>query len=64
MANVAKEIEEQKVSTESKMILQEMGLSEDLQAITQKCIELDKEVSDPARVKDLKIGRASCRERV
>ncbi len=54
LANVAKEIEEQKVSTESKMILQEMGLREDLQAITQKCIELDKEVSDPARVKALK----------
>ena len=54
LANIAKEIEENKVSTESKMILQEMGLSEDLHAITQKCIELDKEVSDPAKVKTLK----------
>ena len=54
LANIAKEVEQDKVSTESKMILQEMGLNEDLKEITRKCIELDKEVSDPAKVKSLK----------
>lgn len=54
LAQAAKEVETQKVSTESKMILQEMGLSEDVKAITRKCIDIDKKVSDPANVKRLK----------
>lgn len=54
LAKAAKEVEAKKVSPESKMILQEMGLSEDFQAITNKCIEIDKKVSDPANVKRLK----------
>lgn len=28
------------------MILQEMGLTEDVSVITQKCIELDKKITD------------------
>ena len=54
LTKAAKEVEANNISTESKMILQEMGLSENLQAITQKCIELDHKVSNPAEVKRLK----------
>lgn len=54
LARAAQEVESKKVSPESKMILQEMGLSEDFKAITNKCIEIDKKVSDPANVKRLK----------
>ena len=54
LTKAAKEVEAKEVSTESKMILQEMGLPEDIKAITNKCIELDKKVSDPSNVKNLK----------
>ena len=36
------------------MILQEMGLTEDISVITQKCIELDKKITDKTAVKNLK----------
>lgn len=54
LKNIAKEIEQNKISTQSKMILQEMGLPQDIVAITNKCIEIDKKVSDPEEVKNLK----------
>ena len=54
LTQAAKEVENKKVNTISKMILQEMGVPEDLQAITNKCIEIDKEVSDPTKVINLK----------
>lgn len=59
LKTAAKEVTENKITPESKMILQEMGLSEDFQQITDKCIELDKKVSDPANVKRLKADFAS-----
>ncbi len=48
---IAEEVANGKVSTESKMILQDMGLTEDITAITNKCSALDKLVSDPSEVK-------------
>ncbi len=54
LAKIAKEIDSKSITTESKMILQEMGLSQDVKAITQKCIELDKKITDPASIKNLK----------
>ncbi len=54
LAKIAKEIDENKISTESKMILQEMGLEQDIDAITKKCIELDKTITDETSVKNLK----------
>ena len=59
LRNAAKEVLENKVSPESKMILQEMGLSEDFKQITNKCIDLDRKVSDPSSVKNLKADFAS-----
>ena len=59
LKNAAKEVLEGKVSPESKMILQEMGLSEDFHQITNKCIDLDRKVSDPSNVKRLKADFAS-----
>ncbi len=54
LAKIAKEVDKKAVSTESKMILQEMGLTEDVSVITQKCIELDKKITDKTAVKNLK----------
>jgi len=54
LTKAAKEVESKNVSTESKMILQEMGLSENFKDITDKCIEIDKKVSDPSNVQKLK----------
>lgn len=54
LKTIAEEVEANKVTTKSKMILQDMGLSEDVTAITNKCSELDQKVSDPAAVKALK----------
>lgn len=54
LAKAAKEAESNNLSTESKMILQEMGLNADVKEIAQKCIELDKKVSEPENVKNLK----------
>lgn len=54
LAKIAKEVDNKSVSTESKMILQEMGLTEDVSAITLKCIELDKKINDKTSVKNLK----------
>ena len=54
LKNIAEEVDKNEVSTQSKMILQEFGLSENRDAITNKCIELDKKVSDPVLVKRLK----------
>lgn len=54
LKSIAEEVANGNVSTESKMILQDMGLTENVTAITNKCIALDKKVSDPASVKALK----------
>lgn len=54
LKDIAIEVEKNKVSTQSKMILQDLGLSEDVIAITNKCSELDRSVSDPVKVKALK----------
>ncbi len=54
LKSIAEEVANGEVSTESKMILQNMGLTEDISAITNKCTALDKNVSDPASVKALK----------
>lgn len=54
LKGIAEEVADNNISTESKMILQDMGLPEDITAITNKCTELDKKVSDPTSVKSLK----------
>lgn len=54
LKTIAEEVERNKVSTQSKMILQDMGLSEDVVEITRKCSELDRNVSNPSSVKSLK----------
>lgn len=56
LTGIAKEVDNKSVSTQSKMILQEMGLGQDVVEITKKCIDLDKSVTDPAAVKKLKAG--------
>jgi len=63
LKNIAKEIEKNEVSTESKMILQQMGLSEDINAITAKCDSLEKEVTDKASVKQIKDKFIDCFDR-
>ena len=54
LKSIAEEVANRKVSTESKMILQDMGLAEDITDITNKCTALDKSVSEPTAVKSLK----------
>ncbi len=54
LVQAAKEIEKNSLSSESKMTLQEMGVTPNFQAITQKCIDIDKKVSDPNSVKNFK----------
>ena len=54
LAKIAKEVDNKSLTTESKMILQEMGLPEDVKAITQKCIELDQKINNKTSVKNLK----------
>ncbi len=54
LKSIAQEVVDNKVSTESKMILQDLGLAEDVVSITNKCTALDRKVSDPASVKALK----------
>lgn len=54
LKSIAEEVANGNVSTESKMILQDMGLSENVSTITNKCTALDRKVSDPASVKSLK----------
>ncbi len=54
LAKIAKEVDKKSITTESKMILQEMGLPEDVNAIAQKCIELDNNITDTYSVKNLK----------
>lgn len=54
LKSIAEEVANNKVSTESKMILQDMGLAEDVAAITNKCTALDRRVSEPNSVKALK----------
>lgn len=38
LTKIAQEVDKKNVSTQSKMILQEMGLAEDVVQITNKCI--------------------------
>ena len=54
LRDIAEEVEKEKLSTESKMILEQMGLTEDISAITRKCDALEKEVTDVASVKTIK----------
>lgn len=54
LRNIAEEVAQNKVSTQSKMVLQDMGLNEDVVAITNKCSDIDKKVTDSVSVKALK----------
>lgn len=54
LKNIAEEIDSNKLTTQSKMILNDMALAEDVNAISAKCSELEKSVTDPANVKALK----------
>ncbi len=54
LRNIAEEVEQNNVSTQSKMVLQDMGLTEDVVQITDKCSEIDKKVTDSTSVKALK----------
>ncbi len=54
LTQAVKEIEKNSLSSESKMILQEMGVKADIKEITKKCMDIDKDVSDPGSVKKLK----------
>lgn len=54
LKNIAEEVEKKKVSTPSKMILTDMALPEDVTAISNKCSEIEKKVTDPEAVKTLK----------
>lgn len=60
LRNIAEEIERNEISTSSKMILQQMGLAEDITAITNKCDALEKEVTDAASVKNIKDKFITC----
>lgn len=54
LRDIAIEVDKEDVSTESKMILQQMGVAEDRGAIANKCIELENKVTDKGSVKALK----------
>ena len=54
LRDIAVEVDKGEVSTESKMILQQMGVAEDRGAITTKCAELENKVTDKTSVKTLK----------
>lgn len=54
LTNAVKEIEKGSLSSENKMILQEMGVGEDIVDITRKCMDIDQKVSDPTSVRNLK----------
>lgn len=54
LKTIAEEVEKKKVSTPSKMILTDMALPEDVTAISNKCSEIEKKVTDPEAVKTLK----------
>lgn len=54
LAKIAQEVEKGSVSTNSKIILQQYGLSEDVDAISKKCIKLDKSINDNSSIKKLK----------
>lgn len=54
LKTIATEVENNCTSTESKMILRDMGVAEDVAAITDKCSELYKEVTETASVKKIK----------
>ena len=54
LKNIAEEIEANEISTKSKMILQDMGLSENVYAITNKCSDLDRKFSQESSVKAIK----------
>lgn len=54
LTQAVKEIEKNALSSESKMILQEMGVNADIYEITQKCMDIDQKVSAPDSVKNLK----------
>lgn len=54
LKNIAEEVTQNKVTTQSKMILQDMGLTEDVVQITNKCSEIDKKVTDSVSVKSIK----------
>ena len=54
LVKATKEVEKNSLSSESKMILQEMGVNANIQEITQKCMDIDQKVSDPDAVKNLK----------
>lgn len=58
LQEAAKEISENKLSTNGKMLLQDLHLPEDISAITVKCAELEKKVSDKNSVKRIKTGFA------
>ena len=54
LRDIAVEVDKGEVSTESKMILQQMGVAEDRGAITNKCAELENKVTDKTSVQTLK----------
>ncbi len=54
LTKAAKEIEKNSLSTESKMVLQEMGLNADIKEITKRCIDIDATVSNPQNVSTYK----------
>ena len=54
LKNIAKEVEAGEVSTESKMILQDLGLPENVTAITTRCSQLDEKFTQEASVKSIK----------
>ncbi|MCM1010323.1 MAG: hypothetical protein NC390_05555 [Fusobacterium sp.] len=54
LRGIAQEVEQNNLSTQSKMVLQDMGLAEDVVEITNKCSEIDKKVTDSVSVKALK----------
>lgn len=54
LKEAAKEVEKRKLSTESKLLLRDLGVGQSLTSITRKCQELEKEVTDKASVKRMK----------
>ncbi len=54
LKQIAKNIEKQSMTTEDKMFLQQLGLPEDVTAITNHCKSLEEKVTNPASVKQIK----------
>ncbi len=54
LTKIAREVAKNKVTTESRLYLQNLGVAEDVDAISRECTAIEESVSDSASVKNIK----------